>query len=473
MKIRRLVSAVHFLPVLGRRIVTLAVGVLLGSAGCANLISDAASVATNRRVLNEAHTLSTISSTDAFGGSYSAPVDRDTALVFWKQRVGAGVSELYTQLIGPDGTRNSRVNLTASEVETVVELDVAHDGAGRVAVIYRVAIVPGFGSLRIYASVYDHNRGGTIETTELSKAAGLIPISGYPGIGFDSAGRILAAFVMESAAVESVFACLYEPDTGWCAAPVEIDTSTEPVSEDANIEVVATDDGMFHVVWAQDVGGTRSVMTRSLDPDTGSWSAITVHGVQEMDSARGNLLVPTTGSELYLFWGGPVTAPTRDLAVSRYTAESGWSTPELIDEDVAEFGMILGEYGSGEITVVYSREVGFSTPYLIRGTRGSWSTPLAIDSFPTSLSDYPTPTRDSQGGTVIIRIDQGPPVNVMLTRYTKSSGLGQDIEVDGSTMDVPYRSPSITTAPGGTVFFTYHEQTATEKSLLWRTITLE
>jgi hypothetical protein len=257
----------------------------------------------------------------------------------------------------------------------------------------------------------------------------------------------------------------------WGAAQV-IETGTGNVRTSAELAMNGSGDAL--VVWGQESGGSGSRSDIwSNRYSAGVWGTAQLVETNDTQnaSAQPQVAVDAAGNGLAVWVQSDGTRPS--VWANRYTAGSGWGTPQLIETDnagsAAQPNVVFD--GSGNALAIWGQSDG--TRYNVWANRyavgSGWGTAQMIetDNAGDAGRDFPPQIAFDGGGNALAVWEQsdGTRTSIWANRYTAGGawGTAQLIETDNAGNA---RSPSIAFDGGGNALAVWDQSDGT-RSNIW------
>jgi hypothetical protein len=242
-----------------------------------------------------------------------------------------------------------------------------------------------------------------------------------PQIAFDPNGNALAVWMQSDGSGHSIWSNRYTADTGWGVSQL-----IETGNGDAEGPHIAVDrNGNAFAVWSQLDGTNFKIWSNRYTAGSG-WGTpqlIENDATELADSPR--IAMDANGDALVIWLqdGGP----RLDVWANRYTAGSGWGTPQLIETDSAgnAFNHQLASDANGNGLAVWQQYDG--TRYNIWSnlyTAGAgWGTAQLIETDNAGLAAVPQVAFDASGNALAVWSQlEGIRMKIWSNRYTPGTG---------------------------------------------------
>jgi len=275
---------------------------------------------------------------------------------------------------------------------------------------------------------------GTAELIEADNTGNAISAH----IGIDAAGNALAMWAQSDGTRYNIWSNRYTVGSGWGTAEL-IETNNAGNAHSPDIAVNA--DGIALAVWYQWDGMRYSIWSNRYTPGSGWGTPELIETDSSGDALTPQIAIDAAGNALSVW---RQSDGTRDNVWSnRYSAGSGWGTPELIETDNAghaQFPAIAFD-AAGNALSVWRQSDG--TRYNIWSNRYTtargWGPPELIETDDAGDALIPQIAFDTGGNAQAVWAQYGGTTfDIWSNRYNAGSGWGtaESIETDaGGAID--------------------------------------
>ena len=182
--------------------------------------------------------------------------------------------------------------------------------------------------------------------------------------------------------------------------------------------------------------GLTSDYSWSFTTADGSWGTAEVAENDATNNFDNPSVVLEDNGDAIVVWSS--YSPSSDIWANRYTAGSGWGTPELIENNAnsVTYPHIAGD-GNGNAIAVWRQSDGTKLSiWANRYVAGSgWGTAELIETDDAGDAIYPTIAFDGSGNaTAVWPQSDGTRVNTVANRYTAGSGWGSAQIIDSEDL---------------------------------------
>lgn len=242
-----------------------------------------------------------------------------------------------------------------------------------------------------------------------------------PALAVDSGGNFVAAWGHLDGTRVSMRASRYTPAGGW-SAPEYIGADEGGDAED--VRVAADSLGNAIAVWHQSDGTRTNIWANRYAPASG-WGAAQLIEHDDAGSAAHVQIAVDSADDAIAVWQQSNGA-YYDIWASRYVAGEGWSTPVLLeDDDGGAYHPKLAFDAERNAIAVWLQFTG--THYNLRSTRYTanvgWGTVEVIADDGTFDTWSPELAVDAAGNAIVVWYQSdGTRENIWSTRYTAESG---------------------------------------------------
>lgn len=271
----------------------------------------------------------------------------------------------------------------------------------------------------IWARRYTRGSGwGTAQNIESNDDS-----AAYPRVAIGASGDATVVWYQSNGTGYDIWANNYRPDYGWNTAQV-IETDTGFAFPP---RVVVDTNGNAIAVWSQNDGFRHNIWANRFTPDNG-WGTAEI-----IEADNGNAVNPRVAVDGY---GNAISTwqqfdgTNYNIWINRYSINSGWSTPQLIENDNTA-SMLYPEIAvdaNGDAVVVWQQYDGFDQNITNiwannYSATSDWGTAQLIETDNTGHAWFPKVAIDGSGNAIAVwHQNDGVRDNVWANNYTSATG---------------------------------------------------
>ncbi|RJF96460.1 hypothetical protein D3870_21820 [Noviherbaspirillum cavernae] len=317
-----------------------------------------------------------------------------------------------------DGAWKTAQLTETDDADTARDPQIAVDAGGNALAVWSQSDGTRF---NILANRYTAGSGwGSAQAIETGNASGAF----VPHIAIDAGGNAIAVWCQTDGTRFSIWANRYSAGSGWGSAQlIESDNASD--AYDPRIAFDAAGNAL--VVWTQSDGTRFNVWANRYTVGTGWGAAQLIETDNAGDALFPRIAIDGSGNALAV-WQQSDGAQI-DIRANRYTVGAGWGTAQLIETGNAGDARLpqIAFDASGNALAVWTQSDG--TRYSIwsnRYTAGSgWGTPQLVETDNADHAFDPQIAIDAGGNALAVWTQSdGTRVNVWANRYTTGKGWG-------------------------------------------------
>jgi hypothetical protein len=304
--------------------------------------------------------------------------------------------------------------------------DIAVNTDGSAYAVFIQQSGPGFPS---YATRFTAGGGWTAQQSIASGAN----ISNHPRVATDDNGNAAAVF-QEWIGSTAIYANIYNPASGWGTA-AQIDTASGNEAEDPRVAYAP--DGSILAVFRQSDGAAYNIYKNRYIPGTGWTGTLMISDGAALDTDEPQLAIDSDGNAIVVYEQVDPTAVAGQIYAVRFDAAGGWGLPERIDDTSGGMGenpRIAFDTDGNAVAVFEQLDGTLKRVRANRYTAGSgWGTPEIIDANTGSDAESPRIAIDGGNNARAVFVQGDGTYNRIYATRDSSGTWNTPDEIDAET----------------------------------------